>query len=286
MPSILEAARHGFTLAGAAHHDRTVRIDGRDAMGRSNPGRWTECLGGAAWNVALNLAALDHKPTLHTIHGPDATGFASAAQKFGLTLEAQESASPTANYSAIIDRHGELILAVADMDVYREFDANLVPSSSILVVDANFETGTIEALCKKGQSVIALAVSAAKAERLLPALDNIDLLFANISEVDAMGGLDRLSTKVPLIVTSDGAASLRVFDKGSESLFHVPPCQVSGDVVGAGDALAAGFLHQWANDRSVEECATFGIACAQAILAVDGPARHDLLQAATALLNR
>lgn len=280
------SGRGDFTLAGAAHRDRTARIDGRDAMGRSNPGTWTECFGGAAWNVAVDLAALGRKPMLHTVLGMDAADFAKVADGFGLTLEAQRGLAQTASYSAIVDRSGDLLLAVADMEIYREFSPEDVPACPTLVVDANLEPEAIEELSATAETVVALAVSAAKAERLLPAIENINVLFANASEVDAMGGLDRLAAVIPLIISSDGSHPLRVTEHGTALTFPVPPCTIAGDVVGAGDALVAGFLHLWADGRAVEDCARFGVACAQAILAVNGPARHDLLQAANESMTR
>ena len=127
------------------------------------------------------------------------------------------------------------------------------------MVDANLEPEAIEELSATAETVVALAVSAAKAECLLPAIENIDVLFAN---------------------ASDGGHPLQVIEDGKAHSFPVPPSTIAGDVVGAGDARVAGFLHRWADGRTIEDCAHFGIACAQAILAVNGPARHDLLQAA------
>ncbi|EFL90015.1 PfkB family carbohydrate kinase [Ahrensia sp. R2A130] len=280
-PREIQQDSTGITLAGAAHRDRTARIDGRDAMGRSNPGAWTECLGGAAWNVAVDLAALGHKPALHTVLGQDQSAFQDEAERLGINLHAQTSDASTASYSAIVDRNGDLLIAVADMDIYRDFSADPVDHAPALIVDANLETEAIEALCSKADWVAALAVSAAKAPRLERCLDKIDLLLANASEVEALGGLNALADHVSLIVSSDGAGVLRVIDHGEMDKFEVPPAAITGDVVGAGDALAAGYLHCWLKHQSFDHCATFAIACAQAVLAVNGPARHDLLQAAT-----
>ena len=179
-----------------------------------------------------------------------------------------------------MDHTGDLMLAVADMGIYREFSPSQVPACPTLVVDANLEPEAIEELSATAETVVALAVSAAKAERLLPSIENIDVLFANASEVEAMGGLDRLAAVIPLIISSDGGKPLQVIEDGKAHRFPVRPSTIAGDVVGAGDALVAGFLHRWADGRTIEDCAHFGIACAQAILAVNGPARHDLLQAA------
>jgi len=269
-----------IVLAGAAHHDRTARIDGRDAMGHSNPGTWSECFGGAAWNVAVNLAALGRKPMLHTILGDDGGKFEVAAASAGVELRAQHSDTATASYSAIVDRTGNLILAVADMEIYNEFSADCLDDVPAVIVDANLPEHAIATLLDKAPWTVALAVSPAKAVRLEPHFGKIDILFANASEVEALGGLNKLADRVSLIISSDGANPLRLIDHGEIEEFNVPDTEVTGDVVGAGDALAAGYLHHWLDHHTPTRGAQFAIACAQSILAVQGPARHDLLEAA------
>ena len=60
-----------IVLAGAAHIDRTGRLNERSSLHCSNPGRFDETVGGTSLNVASILVSLGSQPQLITQLGED-----------------------------------------------------------------------------------------------------------------------------------------------------------------------------------------------------------------------
>ena len=111
-------------VMGGAHVDRRGRISGETAPGASNPGSWFVEAGGGAFNAARNLARLGHRVRLVSPRGGDADGdiVATAAEAAGIEdtpFTFLDRATPS--YTAIIERDGNLVIALADMDLYRLF---------------------------------------------------------------------------------------------------------------------------------------------------------------------
>ena len=111
-------------VLGGAHVDRRGRISGATADGASNPGSWFEEAGGGGFNAARNLARLGFDVTMISPRGGDPTGemVSEAADLAGVNdrpfifLDRK-----TPSYTAIIERDGNLVIALADMDLYRMF---------------------------------------------------------------------------------------------------------------------------------------------------------------------
>jgi sugar/nucleoside kinase (ribokinase family) len=105
-----------------------------------------------------------------------------------------------------------------------------------------------------------------------------DILFANVDE----GALlcdqttpDRiaqaLAERYGLAVITQGADSVHVAERGSKAVsVPVPPARLV-DPTGAGDAMAAGFLHSWLLDRDVLRATQAGILVAvRAVMLMGG----------------
>lgn len=92
-------------------------------------------------------------------------------------------------------------------------------------------------------------------ERVLAALEGVDVLFPNAAEALALTGATRVSDAVrlltetvPLVVVTTGAEGAVVGRAGrGPSRVPATPAAVV-DTLGAGDAFAAGFLRAWATD--------------------------------------
>lgn len=291
-------------LLGAAHLDRNGRCAEQPMPGRSTPGRVTTMPGGAAFNVASNLAALGSRVQMQSIVGEDAEAdiLRRTAVERNIRLTLQTTAEhQTASYTAIVAPDGDLVAALADMAVYARFEAlaalPLVKArkpTDWLLIDANLPAAVIERLfsaaaCRK----VAMSVSAAKASRLRPSLRAIDLLFANRAELAALCGcdptvaMDRLFQALEALgggdaIVSDGANDLWTIQNGSVRRYDVPEISSVVDVIGAGDALTAGCLSALMTGRPLEAAVHNGIRAAQAILAVKGPWRADLSAALNA----
>jgi pseudouridine kinase len=260
---------------------------------QSNPGQFKETPGGAALNVSSSLKALGADVKLSSILGEDRAGYAitDAMNARGVELAAQSSpdGATTACYTAIIDPTGDLIIALADMDIYDKLLAQTVEieRTDWLTVDANLSLSTIEAVTTRTAAhKAALTVSAAKAARLRPVLDRLDVLFTNRAEAAVLcalapdtpmpnlaNALAALGTRRAVI--SDGASSICVLDQRETAFVDVPPTD-GLDVTGAGDALAAGCLFALGQNASMLKAVNLGVRTAQAILTVSGPYRADL----------
>src|SRR5690606_9184134 len=104
---------------------------------------------------------------------------------------------PTAEYAAILDPDGDLVLGIADMNI---FDLLLpvhiervwpyLAAASWVFCDCNLPAETLAALIAKRRSArfkLAIdAVSTPKAARLPKDLSGIDLLFMNMDEANAV----------------------------------------------------------------------------------------------------
>lgn len=292
----------GITVVGAAHIDRIGRLDKPAFDGASVPGSFTEAPGGAGLNVASNLAVTGVRVSFSSIVGNDPSG--DAIQKLmderGIRAHLQIGNAKTATYTAILQSDGDLVIALADMEVYRAFEARCVTTALLqpgntkwLVMDANLEPASLEELAKGAPAsckIGVLTVSSAKAPRLRKCLDMIDVLFTNRPEALALAGKDVTGTmdnalkalrelQVTHAVVSDGGSPLVVLD--DEEVIRIPVTKPPSiqDVTGAGDALAAGTLAGLMEGFALPQAVHSGIAAAQAILQVDGPWRNDLAEA-------
>lgn len=278
-------------LFGAAHVDRSGRCAGAVRLGLSNPGRFVERPGGAAFNVACTVVALGGTAHLHGIAGEDeaAATLRAAAAARGVRLTLQDGhGAPTASYTAIHGPDGDLIVALADMGIYDRFDAATAwrgagAGGAPVLVDANLPADAVAALVRRATGpVAAMTVSAAKAARLRPALGEIGTLFTNRAELGALTGMPEGSAMETLLdafarlggtdaVASDGGGDVWSRHGGTTARHPVPPVPHVVDATGAGDALTAGCLHALTGGCAMDAAVAFGIRLAGAVLAVEGP---------------
>ena len=145
---------------GGAHIDRRGRLFGDTKPGASNPGHWFEEAGGGVFNAACNLSRLGRAVRLIAPRGGDAAGqiVAEAAARAGLDDQPViflDRATPS--YTAILERDGNLVIALADMALYDAFSARRIKARSLrdslaeashVVTDANLRADTLTALAE------------------------------------------------------------------------------------------------------------------------------------------
>ncbi|MEA3534978.1 carbohydrate kinase family protein [Rhizobium sp. CC-YZS058] len=307
-----ERAARRVLVIGGAHIDRRGRISGDTAIGSSNPGSWFEEAGGGGFNAARNLARLGRpepdsadgaaesdrsieRLTLAPLEvamvaprGGDAEGeaVAAAAQAAGVEdcpftfLDRR-----TPSYTAILERDGNLVVALADMALYTLFSPRRlqqralrerIAAADLVLLDANLPSETLRAALQAakaaGAITAAIAISPAKVERLVPHLQHLDWLFLNESEAAAVCGA-RADTAADwasrLAAAGLGGA---VVTRGSREAvilsaagwFAVTPPNLPelSDVTGAGDALAAGVLAGLLSGHQPGEALRLGVAAA------------------------
>ncbi|HEY9058587.1 MAG TPA: PfkB family carbohydrate kinase [Aurantimonas sp.] len=298
-------------VAGAAHIDRRAKADAPYRAAASNPGRFLDTPGGAAFNAALALDALGCAVVLQSARGGDPDGHriaeAIASRHFlDVSITWIDRATPT--YTAILDDRSELVAGVADMGLYdllvpRVFTRRRVraaiDAADALLIDANLPSGSIDALAKaaRGRPVAAIGVSPAKVRRLQGAIRSLSALFLSQAEatslVEASAGTSpRLLAELLIelgvrrAVITDGPRSVTVID-GETIVFQEPPAVVPMDVTGAGDTLAAAALVGLCEGREWIDCIRAGLVASSIRISADPFPPRDfpqLIQAGAAAL--
>ncbi|MDS7597344.1 carbohydrate kinase family protein [Agrobacterium tumefaciens] len=275
-------------VLGGAHIDRRGMIEAETTPGASNPGHWMEEAGGGGFNAARNLSRLGFAVRIISPRGGDVTGeaVAEAARQAGVNdtpfvfLDRR-----TPSYTAILERDGNLVIALADMDLYRLFTPRrlrvrsvreAIRNTDIILCDANLPEDTLTAIglaarvC--GKMLAAIAISPAKAVKLKPAFADIDILFMNEAEARALTGetpadirdWPDILRKTGLRggVVTCGAKEAVAFDRDHVAVLKPPRVDGVKDVTGAGDAMASGYLSAIAEGATLGEALRFGAAAA------------------------
>lgn len=253
---------------GGAHLDRHGVLKQPLVQGTSNPGNVSCSFGGVARNVAENLARLGREVMLVSRVGDDDAGRTLVSQMKDLgvgTSQVSVASGPTGSYTAILQPDGELVLGLADMDLYEEITPAVMESALPELrrcdgwfVDANLPAATLEwlAVQRSSQWLAADAVSVPKANRLLGILREVSPLFLNQAQAAILDIRQSRSG-----VMTQGAAGLVAWAESITRIMDALPA-VTLDVTGAGDALIAATLFGLADGMDIFEAAKLGLAAA------------------------
>jgi pseudouridine kinase len=308
--------RNPISCIGAANLDRKLRSLAPLVMGTSNPARQDEAFGGVARNIAENLARLGAPVALTTAVGDDAAGRAllTHAQGHGIdtgaTLTLPNTCSGT--YTAVLDGHGEMLLALADMDLYDAITPAFLsgqsghrPLPALTVADLNLPLDSVAALrddaLASGVPLVIVAVSQPKMARLPLDLHGVRLLILNHGELETRVGApirtDAEFAAACALVQAQGAQDV-IVTRGGAGLFYTRPGTAGVtrlaaldatviDVTGAGDAFAAGVcwsLHAGSDDLDLAcrrglKLSALTLACAETVCPWLDPASLDDINA-------
>lgn len=280
--------RKKILVLGGAHIDRRGRIFGDTAPGASNPGAWFEEPGGGGFNAARNLARLGFDVRLISPRGGDPSGemVAEAANHAGIDDKPFVFLDrKTPSYTAILERDGNLVIALADMELYKLFVPRRLAirairdafeATDLILCDANLPADTLSSIATRaaahGKPLAAIAISPAKVVRLKPCLAGIDHLFLNEAEAAALtesrpddprdwvAGLRALGLKSGVITR--GKRELIAFSGDTTVSLQPPVVDNVADVTGAGDSLAAGILSALLAGHDLAEAVRHGTAVA------------------------
>lgn len=269
---------------GGAVVDRKLHLLAPAVPATSNPARSATASGGVARNVAENLLRLGVEVALVSRVGADDAGSALLAHLSGLGVGVQGvtvvPGAATAQYVAVLDPAGDLVIGVADMGVLdgvgpADVDAAWPSPPAWVVADCNLSRAALaEVLARSrttGVPVAVDAVSTPKVARLPRDLTGIAVLFCNHDEAAALlaahgrdtGGDDaQLALRLReagagAVVLTRGADGVVLADTGGAGT--VPACPATAvDVTGAGDALVAGTVAALAAGRSLADAVGVG----------------------------
>lgn len=280
-----------MTFLGAAHIDRIGRGNRKLRSGRSNPGTFSEVVGGAALNSASIFQALGGRAALVSAVGNDPAGEFVRRTCAERALQTSFTPAPqTATYTALLEPDGSVALAMADMAAYEDVSSEriTVTGKAPLFVDANFAS-IAEIATHHAGPIFAAATSVAKVHRLLPLLPKIDILFCNRGELLALFDLSAeiddqtlqetmIRFELRLAVVSDGAGPVLALAPTQVTRIDVSEPTEIRDHTGAGDALAAACLFRYLGGADLPTSIRFGCEICARILAVDGPFHADLCE--------
>ncbi|MFQ3229370.1 carbohydrate kinase [Reinekea sp.] len=282
---------NNILVLGGANVDLTGTSSGTFRPGDSNPGQVGQSAGGVGRNIAENLVRLGNDVSIISVIGNDYRGryLIEHAREVGLGTEdvIQHPDFATSTYLAMNNERGELVGSIADMAIIDQLTPQMLSdkltrlqAATSIVVEANIPEQTLAWLGEQNLTapIIADAVSATKAPRLIPLLPRIDVLKVNRAEALAILGKAEEDTTSPEVLINELIARgvrtvlLSLAEKGvlygdadKQIPQSVPACDMVSDT-GAGDALLAGFVHSAALSDQDDVRVRFAIACAATTL--------------------
>ena len=269
MPTI--ASIGGTTL------DRRARAHEPLIKGTSNPATVTTRPGGVARNVADWLSQLGVDVALYSAMGDDRVAYdllrELATKGVDVSGVHRSSEHLTATYTAALEPDGELALGLADMEIFEELDADwcdtiapAIEQCPIWLVDANLPRATLDYLLNTygdQATIVADPVSVAKAERLRPFLDAVDVVVPDRKEAAVLSGqLTETPEQVAAaaaqiwelgpgtVIVTLGSDGIYLEDGTRHQALPATAAKDVSDVTGAGDALVAGYLFGLVTDHT------------------------------------
>lgn len=304
----MDAPSRIVCLGGAAV-DRVYRLAAPAVAGTSNPATVGGSAGGVARNVAELLARLGVPVSLVTAVGDDEGGRRLLADLAAPDVETAGTVTiagaATAEYAAVTNPDGELVIGVAAMGVLDRLDAALVAANADrlraagwVFADCNTAADGLAALVGlrrgSGFRLAVDAVSTPKVTRLPRDLAGVDVLFLNADEARALVGTAETATARPdalaaavlargvgSVVLTLGAAGALVASTSATVAVPAAPAVVA-EVTGAGDSLIAASLWRLASGEALDAAVRFGSALAALTLEATGSVRRDLPREALA----
>lgn len=267
---------------GGANIDRKLRA-ANFSLGDSNPVTGTETIGGVARNIAANLSQLGVASSLFTLVGDGLEAERILHQQdMDVSLTKKLPSQRTGTYTAVLNHSSELIVALAEMDIYDAFIPEILESQwsrltafDMFAADTNLPKETMQWLMdnkKQHQQLAVIPVSAAKIDRIPFQLSGIDLLVLNEKEAELLAArydenfLEKeamirvlQNQGVPNIVITYGNSGVLAAFGTKMKFLEAPEAEVI-DVTGAGDAFASVLV------KAVLQQASLFEACEQALL--------------------
>ena len=288
-------------VIGAALLDVHARSRANVVHGTSNPARMMSTPGGVGRNIAENLARLGTRVSLVALVGPDDAGdrvlreTAEAGVDVSLVMTGPE---PTGTYLAVLDRDGELVIALSDLTGTEGLTperlsavASAIEEAPYVVVDGNLPQRVVawilERAASGGARVVLDPVSVPKAALLAPVVAQghpIAVVTPNVDELGPLSGGDADPLRwlhdhgVQTVWTRLGARGSQLSSTGGRVEIVGHPVNAI-DVTGAGDSMTAGLVSALLAGAELATAAAYGQAVAELTVASPHTVRPDLTDA-------
>lgn len=272
---------------GGAHIDRRGQMTSPFVPGASVPGTMREDVGGGAFNALRTAVQRGATGAMLSMRGGDAAGemVARAIAGSGIAdLSAIFLDRATPSYTALLDREGDVVAALADMQLYEiAFPKQLrrakmreeIAAADAVFCDANIPAAGLQRLAAlaEGKPIFAIAISPAKAVRLTEVLPTLACLYMNRRETAALAGMgsddpaEAIVTRLKAIgltrgVITQGSGPVIGFDASGVVSVTPPAPRKVADVTGAGDALAGAMTVALLGGRPLGAALREGVAAA------------------------
>ena len=279
------------TLIGAANIDIQGFPYSKLIYKDSNPGEIKVCPGGVSRNIAENLSLLGAVTELISAVGKGVNGdyILDSCRKSGIgcsnVLVVPDMESST--YMAIMDREGDMALALSDMRIsdritvdYLESRREVIKGSSVIEVDPCLSEEVIRYVLDKFADIPVFIdpVSIGKAEKIKNLTGKIHTLKLNRLEAEYLSDLkikdDEGLRRAACRFLEAGVRNLFI-TLGAEGVYYStgemsgrvnPPKTEIESATGAGDAFMAGVIFGALEGYEVERTARFATAAAIAAL--------------------
>ena len=254
------------------------RPDKRIVKCDSNPGVISACPGGVGRNIAHDLRLLGANVSLIAPVGGDLYGaeLTESCRALGIDM----SMSPvfpderTSTYLYITDEHGDMQLAVADMDITKRITPQFlaqyidrINTYSGVVFDVNIEAESLEYAAERIRvPMYADTVSTAKAPRIKNILPYLTAVKPNLIEAQTLTGKNRpedcaealLDMGVKKVFISLGRGGMLAADCNETLSIPCENCRIV-NTTGAGDAAMAAIALADMCGFSLRETAAIGV---------------------------
>lgn len=272
---------------GGANLDRKARGKQQVRLHSSNPVTIMESCGGVARNIAENLGRLGCKTSLFTSIGEDKEGewILQETRKHGVDISQvwRLPTQRTGTYTALLDIDGEMVVSLANMDIYDALTPEMyadkwshIASAQAIFLDTNVPADClayiIERCREESIPLFVDPVSSAKAKKLPQRLDGVEAILPNREEAELLAGMSIGSIEecaeacrrirergVKRVIVTMGEQGIYYQAEDADEQFTPYPTEVV-DVTGAGDAFASGLLYGYVNGESFERACQLGLA--------------------------
>ena len=248
-------------------------VAGDNCIDRYLPPVDVELVGGQAVNVAAGLAALGIATGYAGVVGTDAAGASIAAElrRRGVDLRALEARPGRTGVTDIATENGERRFVAEAYGVsapYVPSAAALAAAGEVRLVYAAHVDG-LWALRRALRPGAVLAVDASDGP-LDPSVPEVaHVLFRSAPGMDPgvaeLAGEALVARGPSIVVFTLGAAGAVAVARDGNRAHRPPAGPVTMDTLGAGDALAAGFLAAWLRGASLDAALGAGTAAAHAV---------------------
>ncbi len=257
--------------------------------GTSNIGKLKISFGGVMKNVAYDLAILNDDFLFFTAIGNDLYGkrLKEELKEASINYISPKSNRISSTYLAINNEKNDLYVSVCDnqiIDCISPFFLSkyqkILKNSNYICIDANISEETIKYIFNNysDKKIMVEGVSIPKIVKFENYLDKIYLLKCNIGEAKALFSknlneehvVEKLIEKgVKKFIISNKDKDVIGYDGSHVETFFVDRLDNIVNSNGAGDALFAGFVHEYIKSENFDEAVKFGIKLSSYVLQSD-----------------